>query len=765
MKKLITKIITIYLFLITTFLHASSFGYIHSMNGNVVVETNDEKNLSLAAIKGREINNGYIIDVKDASHCDIYSNDKRTFLRLDSNTKIKIIENQNTREIYLLDGSFYMSNRNPEISKETFIFSDFSQIYLTNSNVWLSSKNLFFDQIYSFGSKLDISDKYRGIRYSTDYTAMIHASDSKIEEIPQDKIEIGIVVPEYIFSDFIINREKYILADSLLYDLNEFQLMPDFTKDFTPIEEDTSKFGLNILSGASIINDNFYLPLGIEGYLNYDNFNAKIKFDYFLSNETSDLKINNWNDVSSILSIFENINYKNKSNVMSFSIGDINHITFGHGQLLNKYSNTHNYPIMKRTGLLFNVSPQNIYSYKFDFFISDLSQIFNSGGMLGYHVSYHISKHFPLTLGYGSITDFNQYSELDLGAKSTIKARQLDFDYELFKNRNYKINLISELDGIFFNNEIQYFRYDNNDDSDDGSESSGKRRRGTWGSMLGARFESSDGHKFKIGIHANAALYLPSYFSSTYDFEKTLIANYDSNNRFFLLNQNSEMFPCEDIDNDGVCNNNDVVYLSKEMQTLFLKDDFVYPTVGTSLSYDYNYYNKRGLKFSGMYLIDNDRQSSESYYSFDIEMYSKYGYIFKRLDDFSIYLHRNFAISNSKNLKENIIYGLKAKIQINNEINLDINIANVHYDINQDGLVENVTTIKSDIIYNISDPRVIIDYRNQRILDNKLILFSPKHNWGKNGVFHKWIKNINLRKWIKNINPFKKKNKEATDEV
>ena len=765
MRKLITKIITLYLFLLTTFLNASSFGYIHSIKGNVVVETNDEKNLSLTAIKGRKINNGYTIDVKDASHCDIYSSDKRTFLRLDSNTKIKIIEDQNTREIYLLDGSFYISNRNPEISKETFVFSNYSQIYLTNSNAWISSNNLFFDQIYSFGSKLDISDKNRGIRYSTDYTTMIQASDSKIEEMPQYENEIDIVVPDYIFSDFIINREKYIIADSLLYNLNEFQLIPDFSLDFNPIEQDTSKFGLNIISGASTIYENFYFPIGIEGYYNNDNFNAKIKFDYFLSNEPSDLKINDWNDISNILSIFESINYQNKSKIMSCSIGDINNITFGHGQLLNKYSNTYNYPIMKRTGLLFNISPLNKYSYKFDFFISDLSQIFNSGGMLGYHISYHISKRLPLTLGYGSITDFNQYSELDLDAKSTIKARQLDFDYELFKNKNYKINLIAELDGIFFNNEIQYFRYDNNVEPNDGSGSSGKRRKGTWGSMFGTRFESSDGHKFKIGIHANAALYLPSYFSSTYDFEKTLIGNYDSTNRFFLLNENSEIFPCEDIDNDGACNNNDVVYLSKEMQTLFLKDDFVYPTVGTSLSYDYNYYNKRGLKVSGMYLVDNDSQSSESYYSFNIEMYSKYGYIFKRLDDFSIYLHRNFAISNSKNLKENIIYGLKAKIQINNEINLDINIANVHYDINQDALVENVTTIKSDIIYNISDPRDIIDYRNQRILDNKLILFSPKHNWGKNGVFHKWIKNIDPRKWIKKINPFKKKNKEATNEV
>ena len=45
---------------------------------------------------------------------------------------------------------------------------------------------------------------------------------------------------------------------------------------------------------------------------------------------------------------------------------------------------------------------------------------------------------------------------------------------------------------------------------------------------------------------------------------------------------------------------------------------------------------------------------------------------------------------------------------------------------------------------------------NNKILENKLILFSPKHNWGKNGVFHEWIKNINL---------FKKKDREASDEV
>ena len=276
---------------------------------------------------------------------------------------------------------------------------------------------------------------------------------------------------------------------------------------------------------------------------------------------------------------------------------------------------------------------------------------------------------------------------------------------------------------------------------------SGKSRKGTWGSMLGAKFKLTDGHEFKTGLHSNAALYLPSYFSSSYDFEKTLIANVDTTNLFFILNQDSDLFQCDDVNNDGLCNNNDIVFLSKEMQTLFLKDDYVHPTIGTSFGYEYNYYDKRGLKLSGMYLMDNDEKSSESYYIFDIELYSKYGYILKSLNDFSFYFHRNFSPTSSSVFKNNLLYGLKANFQVTNQIMLDVNIENVHYDINQDALVEDVTSIKSDIIYNISNSSDIIEFRNQRILDNKFILFSPKHNWAKNGVIHEWIKDIN---------PFKK---------
>ena len=740
-------IIIISFVIIQLTLYGNSFGYIHEFSGEVIIETNDEKGLALSAIKGRTISDGYIVIVKEDSYCDIYSNDKRTFIRIDSNSDIKFTETEETREIYLQDGSIYISNRNPEIAKKTFIFADFSQIYLTNSNIWLSSKESTFDQIYSFGKKIDISDRYKGIRYNTDKVSMIHASDNFIIDAELDESEINDILPVYMFSDFIVNREQYIVADSLLYDMNDFQLVPDYSLE-TPVDMlEESKIGFNISSGLSYIYDNSYIPIAFEVYFNFDNINAGLKFNQYLGLDDSDIKINDWTQISTFLSTIDYFSYYNNEETFSFNLGEIKNITFGHGQVLNKYSNSYNYPIIRRTGFQLNFSPQDRRSYDIDFFISDLSQFFNSGGLMGFHFSYHLSKRLPLTIGYGEITDFNQLSELELNKESYIKARELDFKYRAYENKKYSIDLISELDGIFFDKPINYYRYDDN------ASEAGKKKKGTWGAMLGSNFSFKNGHNFQIAFHSNDALYSPYYFSSSYDFEKVRIEKFDSDNQLVILNSTDDI-PCSDLDNDGECNNDDILYLTKEWYPLFLRD-YVYPTLGSSFHYEYNYYNKRGVKISGMYLVDNNNNSSESYYLFDLELFSKNGYLVKYLDEFSLYFHRNFSLSNVEKSKENIIFGVNLDFGICKEVDLEFDIQRVHYDINQDAEVDEVTSIESRLTYNIARPLDIIKRRQQRKIEKKFILFDIKHNFGKNGAFSELIRKIN---------PFNKKNK-ADDEI
>jgi len=748
---LIKQLISILLLFISLcFLSGDSFGYIHDFSGDVLIESNNEKKIVLTAINGRNIGDGNIIRVNQNSYCEIYSDDKRTFIRLDSDTEVKFIETDETREIYLEDGSLYISNRNPEIAKKTFVFADFSQIYLTNSNLWVSSKGSDHDQIYSFGNQIDISDKYKGIRYHGNEINMIHASEEEIVDIESNdpKEDFKHIVPSYIFSDFLIRKETYAAADSLLFDVSEFQLIPDYNENLDAEIFEESNFGFNISSGLAYLHDASYIPIALELYIKYNNMNAIFKIDEYFALGNSEINVNDWSELSTLLSKINHLSYYNNDETILVNVGELKGLTFGHGQVLHKYSNSYNYPIMQRTGLQLQVYPKNKLSYNIDFFVSDLSQIINGGGFLGCHFSYHISKLFPLTIGYGYITDLDQYSEIDVNGQSNIRAHELDFKYELFRKSGYTIDLISEYDAIFFPNTIKYFRYDGS------STGALKQRDKTRGVMFGSKVIFDSGHKVKMGVHINDALYTPYYFSSTYDFEKVRMLRFDEDIQALNLNENSDI-PCNDLDGDGECNNQDILYLSKEWHPLFLRGDFVYPTAGASFYYEYNYYNKRGITASGMYLFDNHTNSDKSYYLFDIEFFSKSGYPFKQLNEFSLYFHRNFALSNMDNAKENLMFGTKLDIRLTESIQLIVDIQSVFYDFNQDANVDNVNSFNSQIKYNAPDPKKIIHARSQRKNNNQIVAFSPKHNFKKSGPLHSWLKRIN---------PFKKKNKKKDED-
>ena len=215
----------------------------------------------------------------------------------------------------------------------------------------------------------------------------------------------------------------------------------------------------------------------------------------------------------------------NNQKTIFFNAGKLKNLTFGHGQLLHNYSNSYNYPIMQRSGVFLHFSPMNKQSYLLDFFISDISQVLNGGGFVGFHASLFLSKFFPLTLGYGYLMDLDQYSEYDfnISADSKIKATELDFEYTLSEDQERKITLISELDAIFFPYQLSYYRNDGE------TQDALKTRKGTWGSMFGAKVIFETGHKFSLGMHYNDALYTPYYFSSTYDFEKVRVLSFSDN--------------------------------------------------------------------------------------------------------------------------------------------------------------------------------------------------------------------------------------------
>ena len=103
---------------------------------------------------------------------------------------------------------------------------------------------------------------------------------------------------------------------------------------------------------------------------------------------------------------------------------------------------------------------------------------------------------------------------------------------------------------------------------------------------------------------------------------------------------------------------------------------------------------------SGMYLLDNHPDSDNSYYLLDFEIFSTGGYLFKRLDSYKLYFHRNFTNTDgSQNNNENIMFGTMLDISIIKSLKLYLDFQNVFYDIDQDSIVDYVKAINAQIKY------------------------------------------------------------------
>tara|TARA_Y100001970_G_scaffold169355_1_gene207062 strand:+ start:171 stop:2435 length:2265 start_codon:yes stop_codon:yes gene_type:complete len=719
-------LILILLFTLSLWSKETAPAYIQNFSGDVFIQSStNQSSKKIPAIIGRKIQDGDIIKVLENSSCEIKTDNHKTLIRMDDKTELKFFNKSNIQEIHLKNGSLYIRNITMKNKNKTYLFSNHSQIYLTDSEFWISINDSAIDKIYSFGDEIFISDKYSGkkLLLGNDFfksfpsinkedVNMIHVTSNDIYSIdssdPSQNFEKEI--PQYIFSDFVAsNTNSEILNpflfrktanDSLLFKRSESDLIPLYYSN-TNVDIEESNYGLNFYAGGSYLHDNYYNNIILEPYIALDNFELVLKFDEYIRTNDSSQYINIWmqgggNPIylnpATILSKISYMSWFNDDKTRYINVGKLKNLSFGHGMLLHKYSNSYNYPIMQRTGVQIHLSPKNRYSYNFDFIISDISQTFNEGGLFGGHASLFLSKFFPLTVGMGYIYDFDQHSEIsaDLEGSSSLEARQLDLDYSLVNNKNYKLNLIYEWDGIFYPDTVHYIRNTETNPYEP------VNTTGTQGHTIGGKVSLDSGHKVMLAVHANQALYTPYYFSSTYDFEKVRTLEFNDQN--YAHDRNKEY-----LDNfciGGDCQNGDAIYLSKELYPVMSNGDFVFPTLGGSIQYDYNYYNKRGISFSGMYLIDNHPDSNNSYYLLDFEIFSKGGYLFKRLDNYKFYFHRNFTNTNQLDSNnENIMFGTTLDIRIVKSFKLYLDFQNVFYDIDEDTIVDHVKVLNAQIKY------------------------------------------------------------------
>ena len=429
--------------------------------------------------------------------------------------------------------------------------------------------------------------------------------------------------------------------------------------------------------------------LNISPILKYKNFNFKINLDYVFNGDSISYD-NEWNDTFDLLNRIEHFQLSLLDNKFNLFLGDINHLNFGHGYLLNNYSNNYDYPLNRNLGLILKLRNSN-NSINYTLFASSLEDLFNEGGLIGGHISTLISNTFPMRLGFGYVTDLDQFinyrKEIE-NISRRVDAFEFDFTFPLFQNSNKRLFFIGELSAIDIPDKRYYKRVD-----DDQFTNDKKSRNGTWGVAFPGVQYIGDYLECKLVVNYNSSVYSPYYFNATYDFEKVRYRKYN-------IAENELFYPDEEELLSSFSTSDNSIFIPKDMYSMISDYENVYPTYGFSSSIKFKPASHHQMNIEYSYFRAIDVQFNDSFINTIFFNYMVNKKLLFFITELELFASKDFfQVSEGLSFKENTIFGGNVSINIYKDFSIFGNFKNTFYDTDLDGDVDSVPYINLGMKY------------------------------------------------------------------
>ena len=454
-----------------------------------------------------------------------------------------------------------------------------------------------------------------------------------------------------------------------------------------------------------------YSKIGLYPRFNSRNFNFMLNLDAYLQSDNSSESLNDIKNFFDVLDYLSYLQYSSDERNFLIQLGSIDGITFGHGNLVKEYSNVLDYPRSKKTGLYMHYTTDN-RNFTFDFFTASIRDFSNGGGLVGLHSSMFLSEYFPLTIGLGFVTDFNQFASiqdfvsneqiLSNNFMRSISAWEMDFTMDIYKNFLFDIYAYGELVGIWFPETHYYVREEDTIESTGaltGLEGLPKSiyRDGTWGiNFPGIWIKYHHWWEFKFALNLNSALHIPQYFGTTYDYERVRYTQYQSD-----LNEHAtdalEMVMVYSLKKIKIL----TIYQMKNSRFLLPKDiysmtDYTqikFPSLGYSFEAVYHFKKLVDANFSFSLFKDYTDSNSDNFYNYHLSLALKDN-VFEYVSEANIYYTQFFTNQpfDDRLYHENMLRGAKIGLSLIKSISIVIDYHDVFYDIEPDGVVDIVRT-------------------------------------------------------------------------
>jgi hypothetical protein len=679
-----------YLFLLIFFINSlfsknEEVGIVDEIEGEITIKPATTDIIPGSVITGRSLYSGDIIHSGENGKMQISltgSNNKITLFGL---SKLQINKEGSSFQLELNYGDLFAQFSNDHINSFTIITQS-SQIIQNEGELWITRNFTNDDHVFSILGDAQI------LNSSTSTELKIEMGNRVISDLEGfgNKMEITEkMLPPEIFNQY--NNNRYIKEEAAAFTvMNYFSDDSSFTRTLFNEKEKRDPFKVSLEVGAVSIAGEPYTKVSILPLYFGNRFHFGYNISGFLGISDTAANLNTFSTLSQLLAPMT-FQYESSNKYYKLKLGQIKNLTFGHGMLIKRYTNTINYPVQQDGGMVLNFK-SDAGNYTGELFTSSIGELSNGGGLVGIYGS---GAKLPYRFGVGFVSDLNQFSSVSDSIwngitphKRSISGYQLDITYELKSDLRNDIYLFGEFTTLNYANEIRYIR---SEISGEDTIKQGFERQSSFGIMAPGIWWKIGNHRdIKIAFNFVSSLYMSPFFSETYNLERM---HYIPASVLDTLEKNEPYSEDEKwltmITENYIDSNSTGYYLPKDVYALLDPTKNVHNKIGVSMEYSYQYRNLYNYSFDISILKEiESTDTPTTYYTLGIDLLIQEGLI-QGISECGLYFNQYFTseLFNTSNYSENMVFGGKLGIKLRHNISLRIYRHDVFYDRNLDGKV------------------------------------------------------------------------------
>ncbi len=423
MRKIIVLTISIILIFSVVSEAQDQFATILKKSGVVNMRPKGESDFSIPAEGGMGLNTGDALKTDETGYAALLFNDDKSLVKIRKNSTIEIKEEFSVRTIKISEGRL-LAKITPGITTLYRVATPTSVASVKGTEFWIVTSPEYGDRFYGIEGVVQIINLITGMESMLEAGQMIISTPEgqllnipvEPEDMPKDTeeeapptgIEEEVIPPEVeeeIETAYVPEEEVIMTPSTKMPVTGEEEIPPEELK---PAAKKAAKpYGMGLGLGSVTINGVIYNQIALRPEVKFGKLGIGLDVVLYMDDKGK-IRENEWDEFSDYLDKIYYLRWAQQGDPFFAKVGALDNLTLGYGILMNGYSNTTEYPQIRKvgvhTGMQFN-------KLGWEAFMANVKEI-TGPGLLAGRVTYRLSEEFPLTFGGTLVIDGNQYKGL-----------------------------------------------------------------------------------------------------------------------------------------------------------------------------------------------------------------------------------------------------------------------------------------------------------------------------------------------------------------